>query len=750
MPPETPPPDDERRPSPSAEGGNVVDPEVLAERRAQRAEQAEQSAARRAADAQVLAAQLARERARLEAERDAARAEAAAAREGADAAIAEARHLQAERDALRTALDEARTRLVAQRRGAGDPSPSAPALVPPPLAERASAEPASAEPVPAEPSQPAPSSPATSAAEPVEPAAPAPASAPTAATVSAGRNGHAAPPPAWSAALRSELRVARAAAAIVAPAGPARLAPTEPVPGLARERRLVARRAAAAGPVAGAKPLAGAEAQRRGDRAAPVTALALERERSSRLQAQLDSSLAVQRELRTQLAALEHAVGQRIEAERRIEAALRRVREELSAVNALAGGGGAAGAPALTAQPAGPPRAAAGSAAPAATPMPPAPAAPAAVEPPPVSGPPTETGGSSESTASAGSEPASLAPAQAPTVGEPPTPPQTPAPTAVPTPPPPSAPTAGPPPSAALTAPPRASAAETASPVVAPTTETLPPHRAALDPLRLSAARERLRAAAAVAPEVEALPAGPAAPWVTAALQQLLATEPLTAGRIAVGLLPAYGLVAERPLRLDLELPDRGCLALDLAPGRPGTVTARPASRPRGERDLVVAGDAAGVARLLHGRRTLLRRPARVRGGRRTLRELRRLVHAPLGLRELGAAGVALDPALALQLVALAIDAGATQGERFALAHGPLAGGPVDAWLRISDGAAPTVVTQAPPEPTRLTLRCTRGALLALIAGVEPPPGEAGTLDGDERALTLLRGWIARTEQPAT
>jgi hypothetical protein len=137
-----------------------------------------------------------------------------------------------------------------------------------------------------------------------------------------------------------------------------------------------------------------------------------------------------------------------------------------------------------------------------------------------------------------------------------------------------------------------------------------------------------------------------------------------------------------------------------------------------------------------------------VRGGRRALRELRRLARAPLGLRELGAAGVTLEPALALRLVALAIDPALTQGERFAVAHAPLAGGPVDAWLRIVDGAAAAVVTAPPPEPVRLALRCTRGALLALIAGVEPPPGESGTLEGDEAALALLRGWIARTERP--
>jgi len=693
MPPETTPPDDERRGPSSSEGaGNVVDPQVLAERRAQRAEQAEQAAARRATDAQVLAAQLARERARLEAERDAARAEAGAAREGADAAIAEARHLQAERDELREALIRARRERDQLAAAAAGPAE---------LVESA----APAEPAPAAP-----------------PSAPAPIVEPTVAN-GAGRNGHGAVPAAWAAGLRRELAVARTAAAIVAPPAPGR-GPSTPVPGLARERRLVVQRAER-GPIPAAKPALEVETQRRDDRAAPITALALERERSSRLQAQLDSSLAVQRELRTHIAALQRAIHQRVEAERRIEAALRRVREELAAANALAVGRAVpAAGPAVVSAPAGPPRAAAGSAAPSAMPMPPAAAAAGSAAPSAMPMPPA-------------------APADVPAPAAPASPP---APAAEPV-----APSAR----VESVAPP--TAPSTLAPVV-PREQLTAPAPAALDPLRLSAAHERLRAS--VPPTEEAgespdeqqpspLPVGLPAPWLTEALQRLLADEPETAGRIAVGVVPAQGLAAEKPFRYDLLLAGRGCLAVDVVPGAPAAVVQRSRPRPRGERDLSVAGDAIAVARLLYGRRTLLRRRARVRGGRRALRELRRLARAPLGLRDLGAAGVALEPALALRLLAFAIDPGATAGERFAVAHAPLAGGPVDAWLRIADGAEPAVVTQPPAEPTRLTLRCTRGALLALIAGVEPPPGESGTLDGDDAALALLRSWIARTEHPA-
>ena len=409
----------------------------------------------------------------------------------------------------------------------------------------------------------------------------------------------------------------------------------------------------------------------------------------------------------------------RLAAERRIEAALRRVREELNAANLLSGR--AAPAPATDAPDTdatlahdapGPDadaaalapvrRAPAGTAAPGGTPTPAPPAAaPSTPAASPVSTPPVASAAATQT------DVAPLVPSAA------------------------TAPTAAAPSDVTP-------AAEAAA---------CPPAAASLDPQRLAAARERLRAAAA-GPVLVPLPEGTPTPWLTAALQRLLASDPETAGRIAVGILPAHAQAAARPLRCDLLLAGRGCLAVDLDPSGGATVAPRLAPRPRSATDLTITTDLAGFARLLYGRRTL-RRPARVRGGRRALRELRRTARAPLGLRDLGSAGTTLEPLHALELVALAIDPAATAGERFAIAHAPLAGGPVDAWLRIADGAEPRAAATTPPEPVRLTLRCTRGALLAVIAGVEPPAGESGTLDGDDQALALLRTWLAQTEHPA-
>jgi hypothetical protein len=669
MPPDLTPPDDVGRPASGSGEANVVDPEVLAERRAQRAEHAEQSAARRAADAQVLAATLARERARLEAERDAARSEAAAAREGADVVIAEAGHLQAERDALRSALEETRAERDAAQAALVRGGPSTASKEAP---EGGSAAAPSALEDPAGPREVSPSD----SEHPIGPREASPAAARNGVAV----DGVAAPPVAWPIALRRELAVARTAAPSAARPAIER-APAAPVPGLARERRLVAART-------GDLPPAGvryAQLLRRGERATPITALTLERERSNRLQAQLDEALAVQAALRTQVAALELAVRERVAAERRIETALRHLREELTAASMLAGERGAA-----------------------------APASVAA----------NDARGIGDDTPPARPEAAVAAP---PGMAPPPPDPEPPAPAA-------ARPVATP--GSDLPA------VTSAPPVAEISAAAAAPSVMALDAGRLNAARERLRAVALEAP----VPKGPAMPWLARALHQLTPQEPETVGRIAAGLLPAQAFAAHHWLHYDLELQGHGTIAVDVTVSGP-TVQTRAASRLRGEADLRIATDHAGLARLLYGRRGLRRR-ARVRGRRRHLRGLRSAARAPISLRDLAAAGVVLEPALALRLVALAIDPAMTTGHRITIAHAPLGGGRPGAWLQIADGIPPRILDEAPGEAASVTLRCTRGALLPLVVGVTPPPGEGGGVDGDDSALALLRGWIDRTEHP--
>lgn len=651
--------------------------------------------ARKRAEAKRAAAREKRRRA-LEA-RDAARAEADAAREGADAVMAEAAHVRAERDALRAELAE----VAAER----DALRSRPAETAPPAGQ--------------------------------------------------------APVPDWSSGLRAELALARAAAAArlrsagaftaqTGPDGAADRSPRQagdvrrPSGALERERRLVARRAAAvrlsardattpraqppgaggAGtPSEAGEGLGPALAARRGPvRATPITALALERERSVRLQAQLDRQAATERALRAQIEALEHAVQARVEAEAKIERALRRVRGELEAANALR---------TLTArQPS--PRPAAPEQ-PVATPAAPAPDVPPTPPAEADSGPSAAELAAALDAARAERLAAALAQAQTASSSADDDTPGGEEPAAAA----PDAPSPERPPHPALD--------------TGPERKDVP---RGVDRDRLSAARARLQATAAPAPAsgaaaerpAPAAAAGAPSPWLPDALRRLVREDPDTVGRILVGMLPAQGLVTQRSFACDVVIEERGTVAVDVAAG---AATVRPAEgpRPKRQRDVEIATTHAGLGRLLAGRRGLRRR-ARVRGKHRRVRELRKLARTPLALRDLAGAGAVLEPALAFWLAALAIDPAQTQGHRFTIAHAPLPGGPADAWLRIQDGGALAVMRTKPGEAPAVTLRCTRGALLALLAGVDPPPGEGAAVDGDLAALELLRGWIARTEFP--
>ncbi|MDR9370952.1 hypothetical protein Q5424_17785, partial [Conexibacter sp. JD483] len=295
-------------------------------------------------------------------------------------------------------------------------------------------------------------------------------------------------------------------------------------------------------------------------------------------------------------------------------------------------------------------------------------------------------------------------------------------------------------PAPAVDAPPAADAAP------APFAPAIPPAEVGASPVAWETPPTR---AASAEPErrepfgLQRAPSGPPAPWLPRALKRLAAEDPETAGRILVGILPAQGLVSQQ-VSYDLVLTDRGTVAVDVHDGH---TCVRPLDGPRSSRatDLRVTTDHAGLAKLLLRRRGLRRR-ARIKGSRRKLRELRRLAREPLALRDLASSGATLEPALALWLAALAIDSSATFGNRFTIAHAPLPGGPPDAWMRIQHGAPIAVLRTRPGEEATVTLRCTRGALLAVLAGVTPPPGEGAAIDGDLKALERLRGWIRATE----
>jgi hypothetical protein len=131
-----------------------------------------------------------------------------------------------------------------------------------------------------------------------------------------------------------------------------------------------------------------------------------------------------------------------------------------------------------------------------------------------------------------------------------------------------------------------------------------------------------------------------------------------------------------------------------------------------------------------------------VRGDRRRLRALDHLIGAPLSLRELHAAGVRLDPSLAMTVVGLMIEPAWTAAERFTLAHQSPGAPAPDIYLHVRDGKPPLPTAEPPHGPIETILICQDHELLGALAGA----AQAVELSGQERSLTLVRQWLDRAQ----
>jgi hypothetical protein len=259
------------------------------------------------------------------------------------------------------------------------------------------------------------------------------------------------------------------------------------------------------------------------------------------------------------------------------------------------------------------------------------------------------------------------------------------------------------------------------------------------------------------APTESPAPAGPAVvpppaatrPWLSAAFHRLAAQDASAAGRLLLALLPAQRAADPRPVSYDLVMSD--VLVAHVTVGSTSAnVELDATTRPLTEVDFQLVGDLARIARLLAAgpvRRRLgglaLGRPvARVRGHRARLVALDDLLGARLTLAQLHAAGVMLDPALALTLAGLMVEPAWTAGKRFALAHRePTAPAP-NAYLLVRDGWPLLASSKPPHEPVTTVLVCPADQLLAVLGGAIAPVEVAG----DPRPLALLRQWLDRAQ----
>lgn len=231
-------------------------------------------------------------------------------------------------------------------------------------------------------------------------------------------------------------------------------------------------------------------------------------------------------------------------------------------------------------------------------------------------------------------------------------------------------------------------------------------------PERIALAHSRLRETL-FTPSPTPVPATAPPPgrdsWLLRTMRRMVKDDPQASGRLLAALLPAHGLARVPPVQA--------------LPGPP-----------------------EGVARVLVAgrlRRRIRWEKARLQCAPKVVYELAPLVRMRASPAQLLAAGVRLDPPLALALVAYAIDPAWTGGHRFAVSH---RGPERVTYLSVNDRAVPAVGAERPSIPVSTTICCLDDDLFPLLCGSSPP---GVTILGAVAPLELVQRWLARTAGPA-
>jgi hypothetical protein len=234
-------------------------------------------------------------------------------------------------------------------------------------------------------------------------------------------------------------------------------------------------------------------------------------------------------------------------------------------------------------------------------------------------------------------------------------------------------------------------------------------------------------------------------PWLRGALVRMAHEEPVLAGRLLVGLLPAQSALLDEALEYDLTVRGLGTFAVTV--GEQGaTVVPIARRRSRRARDFHLSAEPAALAEMLAGRERPVgrfTRGARVRGRRgERVEVLRQAARGRLDLAAAARAGARLDPEPVLHAFAYVIHPGWTRGHRFTVAQEVVGEG---CWyVAVADGAPIRVSGDAPPAGATATVSMSRATFDALLRREPSPAGERPKIRGDRTAVELLRAWTDR------
>ena len=260
---------------------------------------------------------------------------------------------------------------------------------------------------------------------------------------------------------------------------------------------------------------------------------------------------------------------------------------------------------------------------------------------------------------------------------------------------------------------------------------------AALPASRISSSPTMYRAAA------PALAPGRRDRCLRLALAGLAAEDPVAAGSLIAGLLPAQGAVIEQTLTYDLTVRGIGTFAVFAADG---TVRVQRISRPRGRGAAAfhLSAEPQALAELLAGDQHKIRRlgrSARYTGRRKKLRALNSLPTATLSLADAVRAGARLEPWLVYRALPFAIPAEWTRGHVFTVAQEIAELAPRAWYITARDGVPLSVTEHAAGAAADATVTMSRTAFDRLLRGEHALDGDRPLIRGDHGAVATLKRW---------
>ncbi len=229
--------------------------------------------------------------------------------------------------------------------------------------------------------------------------------------------------------------------------------------------------------------------------------------------------------------------------------------------------------------------------------------------------------------------------------------------------------------------------------------------------------------------------------WLAPAIRKLAdERDAKLAAELVIELIPAQREAVEGPLNYEIKIRELGTFYVTLDPSQ-ATIS----REPRGSIDFSLEGPVAAFSELAAGGASRRQRGLRIRKGRRSARRFLKTRRRPIALADLASAGVDVWPGLLLLAMAEAVDPTWTSGRRFELAFDIQGTTGIVIYVRVGDGEPILVSRTAAGEPVA-TISLSGHALICLLAGTQPPPEDRTFVTGDASSVDVFLQWTARAQ----